>query len=869
MERHKCCLQDLCRLCGKKNCSKINLLKSKLCYARDINLSLGVDVLQDVDGIHPNFICNCCKMKLHRWRTFRNKKKDKEISIHLLPFAEHSDDNCSVCAFSVPLINLNKILAIGKNLGFVAQLGTDKVTFIKIINDLPIVCVHIYATCSWKVNVLLKDSTNRCAKFPEILTEDNAECLLTWIWKSAICCGNTEFIQLCRKQSPSNLAVFNSISGSTVAMEEDTNGERTIRHVNCCIFVEGNRCEVCTMYRTTLMSKRSRINDQKAVDISSHARNDQLNNDQLRKKLMLVSNDRKNLQKMVKDLKEKVRKSFEDDSSPLQETMSEALKTIMTTHTETVSEQFKEGSPQRLLWDEQVAANKSSATGRRWHPAIIRFCLALHMKSTAAYRIIRNSGYLTLPHENTLRNYTHFTDAKSGFNPDVILRIKHDIHFDALPNFRKIVSLSFDEMKINAGLVYSSKSGNLVGFSSMGSMNEAMDNFARELDLDKNKQPKEASHMLSLMVRGMFMPLHETFAHFPTHGCKSYNLYWIIWKAVTWLEYAGFRVCAFVCDGASPNRKFYRQHGTSVSSEVVFSTISPYTKRNIYFICDTPHLLKTTRNNLENSGFNSKSRNLHFNHQDLKWNQLLTLVEEDIGCGSGLRKLHKIRHEHLYLTPSLRMKVKLAVQILSSSVAHALEIQGRHDTKSLIHFIKYMNKFFDCLNVSRVERRRNNINENLLEYRSVDDSRLKWLVDDFLGFLNTWENQCLETPNTTAAEKKRMCLSRETLDGLRITVNSFVKLTKELLATDGVDYVLSEKLNQDPLEEYFSKQRGCGGRNENPTVHQFQHNALTLQVAGARSVTGSIHSNTRKSGFSIDSTPFPKRTKTINNKVEI
>ena len=45
-------------------------------------------------------------------------------------------------------------------------------------------------------------------------------------------------------------------------------------------------------------------------------------------------------------------------------------------------------------------------------------------------------------------------------------------------------------------------------------------------------------------------------------------------------------------------------------------------------------------------------------------------------------------------------------------------------------------------------------------------------------------------------------------------------------------YILSEKFSQDPLEEYFSKQRGFGGGNTNPSVQQFQQQALTIQVAG-------------------------------------
>ena len=50
----------------------------------------------------------------------------------------------------------------------------------------------------------------------------------------------------------------------------------------------------------------------------------------------------------------------------------------------------------------------------------------------------------------------------------------------------------------------------------------------------------------------------------------------------------------------------------------------------------------------------------------------------------------------------------------------------------------------------------------------------QWLEKDFLGFLRDWEEECLQTNGLTMGEKRRMCLSRETLEGLRITgINCF------------------------------------------------------------------------------------------------
>ena len=94
-----------------------------------------------------------------------------------------------------------------------------------------------------------------------------------------------------------------------------------------------------------------------------------------------------------------------------------------------------------------------------------------------------------------------------------------------------------------------------------------------------------------------------------------------------------------------------------------------------------------------------------------------------------------------------------------------------------------------------------------------------------------------------------------------IPVHSFVEMTKLLLSVPGVEFFLSERLCQDPLESFFGKQRAAGGRNDNPTVHQFCHNTVSLRVQGSAALEPA-HGNCRKRFTTttiIDDTPLPKR----------
>ena len=126
---------------------------------------------------------------------------------------------------------------------------------------------------------------------------------------------------------------------------------------------------------------------------------------------------------------------------------------------------------------------------------------------------------------------------------------------------------------------------------------------------------------LLFMVRDMFTSLEFPYAHFATRGATADALYPLVWEVIQRLERCGLNVIAFSCDGASPNRNIYKMH-TSSSDGVVHKTRNPFCEdRYIYFICDVPHLMKTTRNCWSNSFAHKNSRALW-----VGWMQCLTLL---------------------------------------------------------------------------------------------------------------------------------------------------------------------------------------------------------------------------------------------------
>lgn len=71
-------------------------------------------------------------------------------------------------------------------------------------------------------------------------------------------------------------------------------------------------------------------------------------------------------------------------------------------------------------------------------------------------------------------------------------------------------------------------------------------------------------------------------------------------------------------------------------------------------------------------------------------------------------------------------------------------------------------------------------------------------------------------------DKKKGHRSRPpSFDGILITINSILQLHKDI-KTEEFPYILTTRLNQDVIENFFAVLRQKGGYNKNPTVKEFR-----------------------------------------------
>ncbi|KAH7968765.1 hypothetical protein HPB52_011170 [Rhipicephalus sanguineus] len=132
------------------------------------------------------------------------------------------------------------------------------------------------------------------------------------------------------------------------------------------------------------------------------------------------------------------------------------------------------------------------------------------------------------------------------------------------------------------------------------------------------------------------------------------------------------------------------------------------------------------------------------------------------------------------------MNVRLAVQLLSRSVATGLKVYkrlqhpGLEDSDGTAQFTSLVNDLFDALNVK------------LPRFGIRSSSNEIEVIGEFLRLVNVTEQNHIR-------EGTVMFASQVTMESLRVTLASVLDLIRDLLSK-GAQYVLTGKLNQDPLE---------------------------------------------------------------------
>ena len=143
-------------------------------------------------------------------------------------------------------------------------------------------------------------------------------------------------------------------------------------------------------------------------------------------------------------------------------------------------------------------------------------------------------------------------------------------------------------MKIQSQLIFDKHSNKLVGFVDLGDP---------DLNYATFETTEIASHVLSFSVQGAATDLKFNIGYFATTNVTSFQLMPLFWQIVSVLELScNLWVCGTVCDGASPNRKFFRLHSNLAGQDsdgivkMVYKTVNMFALWRYIFFSLTRHI---------------------------------------------------------------------------------------------------------------------------------------------------------------------------------------------------------------------------------------------------------------------------------------
>ena len=175
------------------------------------------------------------------------------------------------------------------------------------------------------------------------------------------------------------------------------------------------------------------------------------------------------------------------------------------------------------------------------------------------------------------------------------------------------------------------------------------------------------------------------------------------------------------------------------------------------------------------------------------------------------------------------MNVRLAAQVLRTTVSKVFSNYGPADAAGAAEFCLMFEKFFNIMNVSSTTSLSRELKPFNAPLALSDDPRFSWLKNRFLKFFEDWLRSIEKRPEAcTKSEKQKKFISSQTYESLKIIVHSIIELAKFLIIHK-VSHVLTERFCQDPLENYFGKQHSSGDRKDNPSLYSLGCNDNTIR----------------------------------------
>lgn len=433
-------------------------------------------------------------------------------------------------------------------------------------------------------------------------------------------------------------------------------------------------------------------------------------------------------------------------------------------------------------------------------PEVRSFALNLNFYSPKGYAYVRRILKNRLPHQRTIRKWLQTSSCEPGFTSESFSALEKAVTEASSRGQKLICNLVFDEMAIRERIEWAgNKSYGYVDFGN-----------GCESDV---KATQVLVFMLVCINRSWKLPI----GYFPIASITAEQKSNLLSHCIETVMATGVEISGITFDGAPTNITLARLMGCDLNPQnAEFCIQIENNTKKIPIFPDPCHMLKLVRNS-----FAEISPLMDSEGRTIDWKYIVEL--QNLQENEGLHLGNKMRKAHVYFQKQ-KMKVRLATQLLSKSVADALdfcrvelklpEFQGSEGTA---HFIRVLNDAFDILNSRKITDF--GFKRALSKHNFQAVSEKAAICCNYLS--------SLKLPNSSLVVTHRRKLG---FLGLIVCLKNLSVLYRNFLENRTLQYIPMYKLNQDHVELFFSSLRSRLGYNNNPTVRQLQANYKQLLI---------------------------------------
>ena len=409
--------------------------------------------------------------------------------------------------------------------------------------------------------------------------------------------------------------------------------------------------------------------------------------------------------------------------------------------------------------------------------------LKAHLMSPSCYRYLQSLDCLSLPHPKTLQQLY----SKIGLESDFTSFLKQ-LTADFTSKERNLI-LHMDEIHVTSTVAYTG--GRIVGYS-----------------LESDKPIKT---VFAIMASSLSKKWSQVVRLLPCSSNSANDLFTVIKSVIFDIEHCDLTVRAICTDNYPLNVSLFKLF--SADKRTLTPTVSHPNdpSRKLFLLFDFVHIIKSIRNNWLNlkdydRTFTYPNPLIFPNFDDV--NNIGRARFQDIRLlykneqSSLIKQAHRLTSKACWPTMLERQNVNLALKIFDTSTSAALAIYNAKHANSQSQtpeFLDIIIKVWKIFNVNTTHKHIR-LNDDYSKPLEQNDARFTFLKL-IANWLERWR----------CRQGKHGKLSPQTFTSFSHSCFALIEIVNHLTQYCGFDYVLTSRLQNDPIEHHFGLYRMMSG----------------------------------------------------------